>query len=143
MNEQDKELLFIDLCGRVPYGVKCSHPYGIGKLESIAKEEHGIDVTFETPDDNYYSIDDCKPYLFPLSSMTEEQCYDFYCRFIENEVDYYDFKEFYFENNEWHKLLTSIDDCDKMVDWFNKNHFDYRGLISKELAIDATDKNIY
>ena len=84
-----------------------------------------------------------KPYLFPMSSMTEEQKYDFYCRFIENEIDYDDFKEFYFENNKWHKLLTSIDDCGGVVDWFNKNHFDYRGLIPMGLAIDATGKNIY
>ena len=54
-------------------------------------------------------IEFCKPYLFPLSSMTEEQKYDFYCRFIENDCDFDDFKEFYFENNEWHKMLSSID----------------------------------
>ena len=58
MTQENKDLLLQDLCGRLPYGVKCSHPYGIGKLESIAKEEHGIDITFKTPDDNYYSIDD-------------------------------------------------------------------------------------
>jgi hypothetical protein len=43
----------------------------------------------------------------------------------------------------WHKLLTSIDDCDSVVDWFNKNNFDYRGLIPMGLAIDATGLNIY
>ena len=84
-----------------------------------------------------------KPYLFPLSSMTEGQKYDFYCHFIENDCDFDDFKEFYFENNEWHKMLTSIDDCESIIDWFNKNNFDYRCLIPKGLAIDATNLNIY
>ena len=125
MKQEDKDLLLQDLCGRLPYGVKCSHPYGIGKLESIAKEEHGIDVTFKTPDDNYYSIDDCKPYLFPLSSMTEEQ------------MDEYD----NLKQDIWDKLKDWK--CAKLLDWLNKNHFDYRGLIEKGLAIDATGLNIY
>jgi hypothetical protein len=75
--------------------------------------------------------------------MTEEQCYDFYCRFVENEIDYDDFKKYYFDEGRWHKLLTSIDDCERVVDWFNKNHFDNRGLIPKGLAIDATGLNFY
>ena len=72
----------------------------------------------------YMLADNVKPYLFPLSSMTEEQM-----------------KEF--EN-------TCIKDCFGILywtyntfDWFNKNHFDYRGLIPKGLAIDATNLNIY
>jgi hypothetical protein len=84
-----------------------------------------------------------KPYLFPLSSMTEEQKYDFYCRFIENDCDFDDFKGLYLDNGMWHKLLTSLDDIEALIDWFHKNHNDYRGLIPMGVAIDATDKNIY
>ena len=63
-----------------------------------------------------------KPYLFPLSSMTEEQ---------KSQYNFY---------------LTRIVftyDASLLIDWLNKNHFEYRGLIEKELAIDATGLNVY
>lgn len=138
MTQEQKDLLLRDLCARLPYGVWFEH-----KLKSCKFGAKWILTALDIRTIERGRFDFYKPYLFPLSSMTEEQCHDFYCRFIENEIDYNDFKEFYFENNEWHKLLTSIDDCDGVVDWFNKNHFDYRGLIPMGLAIDATDKNIY
>lgn len=149
MTNKDKQLLLQDLCARLPFGVRCSFGVddavyevtGINPSACGASEIQATHVKSEINGDFTFSC--CKPYLFPLSSMTEEQCYDFYCRFIENEIDYDDFKEFYFENNAWHKLLTSIDDCDSVVDWFNKNHFDYRNLINKNLARDATNLNIY
>ena len=133
--EKNKELLLKDICGRLPYGVKIH----IGKTQRI--EEFGdVNLRIGAINNTYADI---RPYLFPLSSMTEEQKYDFYCRFIENDCDFDDFKEFYFENNEWHKMLTSIDDIEAIIDWFHKNHIDYRDLIPMGLAIDATDKNIY
>ena len=70
-------------------------------------------------------IKDVKPYLFHLSSMTEEQKEE-YKQFLE-DIDGY---------------VYSID-CVPQIDWLNKNHFDYRGLIEKGLAIDATNLNIY
>ena len=60
------------------------------------------------------------PYLFPLSSMTEEQQMDL-TKFVANGI--------HGENI--------------LYDWYNKNHFDYRGLIPMGLAIDATSLNIY
>ena len=65
-------------------------------------------------------IDFIKPYLFPMSSMTEEQKK----------------KWFYTLSSDYHITYDT-------VDWCNKNHFDYRGLIEKEIAIDATNLNIY
>ena len=62
---------------------------------------------------------------------------------FENEIDYNDFKKYYFDGCSWDKVLTLISDCGDIIDWFNKNHFDYRGLIEKGLAIDATGLNIY
>ena len=59
-----------------------------------------------------------KPYLFPLSSMTKVQ------------------KKYIREKHTFGATY-------ELFDWLNKNHFDYRGLIEKGLAIDATDKNIY
>jgi hypothetical protein len=152
MTQEQKELLIKDLCARLNTNLVCSiyriDDYGVGYRDEILSGYCKGDIWYE-----FYFGDDCgigidnvskiKPYLIPLSKMTEEQKYDFYCRFIENDCDFDDFKEFYFENNEWHKMLTSIDDIEEIIDWFNKNHFDYRCLIPMGLAIDATDKNIY
>ena len=158
MTQEQKELLLKDLYGRLPYGVKILHEgwnYEWDQELSTLEKVTGIDERFiytklindngeeYTSGRHTISLLDDKPFLFPLSSMTEEQKYDFYCRFIENDCDFNDFKEFYFENNEWHKMLTSIDDIEEIIDWFNKNHFDYRCLIPKGLAIDATGLNIY
>jgi hypothetical protein len=59
----------------------------------------------------------CKPYLFPLSSMTKEQKIE--CQLI--------------------KHLCSDDNSFVLFDWYNKNHFDYRGLIEIGLAIEAPE----
>lgn len=153
MTQKQKELLLKDLCSRLPYGVKVqvdlqSDTYApiVCKVCSVECTEIGSAfIGVETSPDTYNEFREflCKPYLFPLSSMTEEQKYDFYCRFIENDCDFNDFKEFYLDNNMWHKMLTSVDDCESVVDWYNKNHFDYRGLIPMDLANDASGLNIY
>ena len=78
MNEQDRELLFIDLCGRIPYKVRMFEIEPINDiqsnltLQSITNKESVICIT---PSGGVIgsSIDAFKPYLFPLSSMTEEQ----------------------------------------------------------------------
>ena len=54
MTQEEKMLLLQDLCARLPYKVKCSTPYGIGVLDSIDMEH--MDLTFEGPDDNYYTL---------------------------------------------------------------------------------------
>ena len=120
MEQKDKELLLKDICGRLPYGAKCivkSDGY-VGIISSI-ESQYGV-VTFD--DGRQEEICDIKPYLFPLSSMTEEQ-YQIYW-----ELEHY--------GNMEHLSLP-------LLDWLNKNHFDYRGLIPKGLAIDATGLNIY
>ena len=152
MKQEHKELLLKDLSARVPYGVKVEAKVPVNRtdykefIDKVTSVSYNIDIVQVGNTDvivGYEPHFEIKPYLFPLSSMTEEQRYDFYCRFIENEIDYNDFKEFYFENNMWHKMLTSIDDCDSVVDWFNKYHFDYRGLIPMGLAKDATNSIVY
>ena len=135
MTQEDKNLLIRDLCARLPYGTMVYAQNDVDWYDS----EICTQVLSDVINEGYIA----KPYLFPLSSMTEEQKYDFYCRFIENDCDFDDFKEFYLDNGMWHKLITSLDDVDAIIDWFHKNHFDYRGLIPKGLAIDATGKNIY
>ena len=143
MTQEDKELLFKDLCARLPY-----HPRVKVWLKDGTTEEGALDLEHNYGDvlkDAFYynEIVKIKPYLFPMSSMTDEQCYKFYCGFVENEIDYNDFKKYYFDSCSWDKVLTLISDCSDIIDWFNENHFDYRGLIEKGLAIDATGLNIY
>lgn len=73
MTQEDKELLLKDLCGRLPYGVICEDRYGNAlKLNGIDKPNN---ATFKCSDKNFWTtdLDECKPYLFPMSSMTEEQ----------------------------------------------------------------------
>ena len=138
MTQKDKELLLQDLCARLPYGVKCRYQHiqyvENGKIIDINRFGRVI------IDGHIKDICDIKPYLFPLSSMTEEQKKE-----LEN-------LGWYFDNFEIHNVNECIgtyrehvahSDCFVLIDWCNKNHFDYRGLIPKDLAIDATRLNIY
>ena len=143
MTQEDKELLIKDLCARLPYRIKASY-YGAEEEREIWDEIESVTLDGYVDIGQYsLSIEHIKPYLFPMSSMTDEQSHKFYCGFVENEIDYNDFKKYYFDSCSWDKVLTLISDCSDIIDWFNENHFDYRGLIEKGLAIDATGLNIY
>lgn len=142
MTEEEKQLLFQDLCARLPYGVKISVPSWDGeKQECIDK----IDVLYSVNRDEYikstnedydFNIEDIKPYLFPMSSMTEEQKKEF----KDNFVTYHPYITGGWYNIEYvNRFYAPIE----VIDWLNKNHFDYRGLIEKGLAIDAAGLNIY
>lgn len=140
MTQENKELLVKDLCGRLSYGVKVQTDYIDAKtLEGIQFPDY-IGIS-----DGYYSLDvmECKPYLFPLSSMTEEQREEF-VKFADYEPRLEDcgrHQELYYYDLVGHEnnLYPNSD----AIDWLNKNHFDYRGLIPMGLAIDATGLDIY
>lgn len=141
MNKEDKELLLKDLCGRLPYGVKLFSKYvdGLNTKEVVGRisqidDSMVVGIINETNDEysfTYVAIHEAKPYLFPLSSMTEGQCKEL------EELD----PEFYSIICDDGNIYVSMDI--KGYDWLNKNHFDYRGLIPKDLAIDATGLNVY
>ena len=150
MTLEEKELLFKDICCRLPYDVKAYVRYyskwdrkwyeGIYTIESAYPGLNEIYVTSETGsvvvlvgyDD--YKI---KPYLLPLSSMTEEQKEYINGRWGIND-------EFNFEiNPDWGEYSISYIEAQEYIEWLKENHFDYRRLIEKGLAIDATNKNIY
>ena len=139
MTEEQKDLLLKDLSARLPHRIKASY-YGVEEECETWDEIEGI-----TPDGyvdiGQYSlpIECIKPYLFPLSSMTDDQeeelkyiCYSFngmfqYTERILDKIPFRKMKYFPYQIEEF----------------FNKNHIDYRGLIEKGLAIDATGLNIY
>ena len=124
MTQENKELLLKDLCARLPYGVKVaffnedltyhSEPKTLIQIECINNLNYS---RLEDEDGNSTIIEFVRPYLFPMSSMTDEQN-DFYWN---HSIDFGD---------AWTE-----------VDWLNANHFDYRGLIEKGLAVDATGLN--
>ena len=140
MKKEDKELLFQDLCGRLPYGVKCEVYDRIGILDEISS--YGAAVNYSNGEDTTCRIECVKPYLFPLSSMTEEQKIECF-KGTDIELDEYNeiWSTFPISNSDI--ALTNLNNWLKVINWLNKNHFDYRGLIEKGLAIDCTNLNIY
>lgn len=138
MTQENKDLLLRDLCARLPYEVKVQYEDNIFTIDYISAMYE--EIKLNTP--NRYTIDvlEVKPYLFPLSSMTEEQRKFFKNRpiFLDSENELV-VKENFFGNNQF----TMLDDWMEVILWLVKNHFDYRGLIPKGLAKDATRLNIY
>lgn len=117
MTQEEKSLLLKDLCARLPY-----HPKGhvVNACNGAECDEWLTCATFPMFTN---VINNCRLYLRPMSSMTEEERaeYHSYCD------NYYDI---YFDT------IASID-------WLNAHHFDYRGLIEKNLALDCTGLHIY
>ena len=148
MKQEQKELLLKDLCARLPYGVIVETPNGKGRVcdinLTIFGYEFGVNVN-PTIRENF-SINYVKPYLFPLSSMTDKQekeiqeivgnpnnaCIIRKTDGLELWLDYIDTDP-----------TICLDAIFEVKDYLNKKHFDYRGLIEKGLAIDATGLNIY
>lgn len=114
MTQNEKNLLLKDLCGRLPYRVKIQYHKLKPPISLIGYD----DSVFIGDDDWGYETENIKPYLFPMSSMTEEQ---------KSQIEFYAFTK------EYHKI----------VELYNENHIDYRGFIEKGLSIDATNLNIY
>ena len=149
MTQEHKELLLKDLCARLPYGVKfmCNkNIYTTKGLDLIITDEGDWEYAVTAKDTAPIEIDFIKPYLFPLSSMTEEQEKEI--QEITGNPDY----ACIIRKTDGLELWLNFIDTDPTIwldaifevqDYLNKNHFDYRGLIEKGLAIDATNLNIY
>lgn len=133
MTEEEKDLLLQDLCARIPYGVQCE----IGGLRYGPYTFTGNDV------EDLIAGRMFKPYLRPMSSMTEEEILEFYK--IVYDTWYSD--SLYYKNEEWITFKDSIQnnticfknsiwlsDINKVTDYLNKKMFDFRGLIPKGLA---------
>ena len=137
MTQEDKQLLLKDLSARLPYGVKCivtksrteeGQKGDVGKIGWVSLE--GVDCIGDR-EPFFSEFGNFKPYLIPLSSMTEEQK-----KYITDRWGIND--EFDFEiNPDWGEYFVELGDIVDFIDWLNKNHFDYRGLIEKGLAIEA------
>ena len=113
MTQEEKQLLLKDICGRLPYGVKgfvdglCTvslRGFANYVADDVAVEHDGGNLS-------WIEINNFKPYLRSMSSMTDEEC------------------------KEVGKHITIYD----TVDWMNKHHFDYHGLIEKGLALESPE----
>ena len=115
MTQEDKQLLLQDLSARLLYGVIVRLDYRDG---TIVTREMGIG-SFH---DILFGNTKGKPYLRPMSSMTEEECKEL--------------KQVALVDNE-----GVPGDITAYIDWLNAHHFDYRGLIEKGLAIAVNENN--
>lgn len=133
MTEQEKRLLLVDLCARVPYGVivqykqKTFNPCG----------EYTIDTEIKIDDMLHHRLNllNFKPYLRPISSMTEDEKDE-----CTNEY-YKDWAKGSYSSKEGSVYESG---CNTVaffchIDWLNKHMFDYRGLITMGLAIEAPE----
>lgn len=139
MTQEYKELLLKDICSRIPYGVKCQcfDERTIATLTGVkSKSKLYFDELDWKEFDGIVNIDYdyCKPYLFPLSSMTEEQK-DEFDKMSELDTEYI-ITQFKNDAPNWTSGLNRFN-------WLLKNHFDFYGLIPMGLANDATGLNIY
>lgn len=137
MKQEDKELLLKDLCARLSYGVICGDGYGnVLELNGISKPNC---ITFKCATKSFWTtnLDECKPYLFPMSSMTEEQKEEYY--HIVNYISSDDTKTWM----EGEFIYVDTTQFLRLINFYHRNHLDYRGLINGGLAIDATGLNIY
>ena len=149
MTQEHKELLLKDLCARLPYGVKFMYNkniYTTKGLDLIVTDEGDWEYAVTAKDIAPIEIDFIKPYLFSLSSMTDKQAKEI--QEIAGNPDNAciirktDGLELWLNSIDTDPTIW-VDTIFEVQDYLNKNHFDYRGLIEKGLAIDATVLNIY
>lgn len=152
MTPGEKNILIKNLCCRLPYGVKAhirywsnwDHQYneGVYTVKTVDPSMCYLYASSEQCSTEGTIGQDCdfiiEPYLFPLSSMTEEQRKYISDRWGINE-------DFDFEiDPDWGEYFVELGDAVNFIEWLNENHFDYRDcLIDKGLALDATNLNIY
>ena len=142
MKQEDKELLLKDLCARLPYDlqvkiVEDDEPYTLlsahpnKDIALIGIDMGGVYATSKV------KIDTIKPYLRPMSSMTDEELFeaqdiigkgveirDIFISIVDSSINSFTYLE-----------LQAV------FEWLLKNHFDFMGLIPKNLAIEVTENN--
>lgn len=128
MTQEEKELLLIDLCARLPYGVKCYEAEVGYAFDIIGTTSNNKEFVFS---DGYErNLEQIKPYLRSLSSMTDEE---------KKEANRL-FTVLYDRNDVMCGIqINSFVQLDKVIEWLNKRYFDWRGLIPKGLAIEAPE----
>ena len=136
MTPGDKELLFKDLCARLPYGVKVEYKGEEYDVLGIAHGRLVLCKPFMSYTLNEHPlVEEVKPYLFPLSSMTKEQKQEY--SYIVNYISPDD-------TENWKEgEFIYVEQVTQLLHFYLINHLDFRGLIPMGLALDATRLNVY
>ena len=140
MTQEDKQLLLKDLSARWLYGTIISVTDGTIKFNAYIESVSYKNIQVSPVSDSnftaytFYKISEIKPYLRPMSSMTEEEKWEIYDWLVETDIDWFDFSKLRLD-----EILISFDSSWLLVDWLNKKMFDYRGLIPKGLALEAPE----
>ena len=150
LSAEDKELLLKDLCAKLPYGVRIWHKYYPDKVTkkfatSIRLADTKLALSNKLNEEgDWYPIEESgeiliKPYLRPMSSMTEEEC-DMVEEILGDKCifDFMGNGDIILKQGQF-----SQNDLAKLYSYYNSIHVDYHNLIPKGLAIDATNLNIY
>ena len=124
MTQEDKELLLKDLCARLPYHPVLRWTCDGKEFDEELKHLSELQIFWITRANNV----EVKPYLRPMSSMTDEE---------RKEYTSYCFEQPFLQKDKTPNL-GSVPMC---IDWLDKNMFDYRGLIPMGLAIEVTEEN--
>ena len=136
MTQEEKQLLLVDLCGKLPYGVKVWYKYYPDNvIEKFATSIRLVDGKIALSskfnrEGDWYPVEETnelliKPYLRPMSSMTEEEIVEF--KWLNEKCDAMPTFEYVPVENY------------RIYNWLNAHHFDYRGLIEKGLALEAPE----
>ena len=140
MTQEEKQLLLKDLCARLPYGVQCSctwsHEVPNGTTGCVQELSTFLIDEIEIMDNPEYDcqICDVKPYLRPMSSMTDKE-----------EDELYTAMDWYGEIDEAGNVYTKGQEkvyretFYEYTDWLISHHFDFRGLIPMGLALEAKE----
>lgn len=133
MTREEKSLLLRDICGRLPYGIKCTTKLtgynDVYVVQGVYEDNVFIDCPVYEEGDNMWMIESIIPLLRPMSSMTDEEREEY------RKFSYYGAAGY--RNNDY-KEMVATPSFEKM-DFLNAHHFDYRGLIEKGLALEAPE----
>lgn len=127
MTNEEKDLLLKDLCARLPYGVKIRVAYPFLEEKDMHPEDlYGLELRKQVVAETSIRIEEIKPYLRPMLSMTAEEEKEFLS--LKCGLDVPDLSD----------VMNLVFNTDS-IDWLNEHHFDYHGLIGKGLALEAPE----
>ena len=144
MGQEEKELLLKDLCARLPYFLKVNIKGDIETLDSWADDDGNyFNFTTDGPESNFgegFTLDDIRPYLRLMSSITEEEFQELHSICPHSTFNKTNVSGWIIGiDGSKYGRISRIDEISKLIDWLNSHHFDCRGLIEKNLALEAPE----
>lgn len=137
MTQEEKDILIADLCGRLPYGliIKCNDGFRQSKEKLVSIDVGNGLINYD------WLLTNIKPYLRPLSSMTEEEFTKLkeYSGLIYDQLDLTSFQNGVYKCLDFYLNEVPSGAVIRVFDWLNKYHFDYRDLIQMGLALEAKE----